>query len=110
MKKQLNEVQKLQKLAGILHESNFPSIGEIKQTQEKTKGISLYQMKEPLEVENEDIIDDIKKLKRGEIVNVAQYDHNTGLAYLNIGSKIYTTYDLLDTAKYVSGEELQSPE
>ena len=72
--------------------------------------ISVYQMKQPLEVELEDDMDVIKKLKKGDMVNVVEYDQDNGLAFLNIGGKVYTTYDLLDTAKHVKGRKLKYSE
>ena len=72
--------------------------------------ISIYQMKQPLEVEFVDDMDVIKKLKKGDVVNVVEYDQSSGLAFLNIGGEVYTTYDLLDTAKYVKGPKLKSSE
>ena len=72
--------------------------------------ISVYQITKPLEVESDDNPNVIKRLKKGDKVNVVEYDDDGGLAFLNIDGKLYTTYDLLDTAKHIKGRKLKYTE
>jgi len=68
--------------------------------------MSTYVMTQSLEVDAE-IGGKIYKLKKGDVVKVVEYDEDNGLAFLNINGKVYTTYDLLDTAKFNKGIKLQ---
>jgi len=68
--------------------------------------MSTYVMTQSLEVDAE-IGGKIYKLKKGDVVKVVEYDEDNGLAFLNINGKVYTTYDLLDTAKFNKGIKLK---
>ena len=70
------------------------------------KEISVYQIKKPFEVESYDNYDKILKLKKGQLVKVVEYDEGNGLAFLNINGELYTTYDLMDFAKWIKGNKI----